>query len=107
MALGPGVPDPPSKSAVFQIQQSRHRIADGFVMLAQSALGGLHHEYSLVPAVPDRVFAEHRSLGGDAAVISSLQGGTLDMTMVSTGLLAGMVKEFVIFDLPFLFNEYR
>jgi hypothetical protein len=60
MALGPSVPDPPSESAVFQIQQPRHRIADGFVMLAKSVLGGLHHEYSLVPAVRDRVFAEHR-----------------------------------------------
>jgi putative transposase len=51
MALGPGVPDPPSKSAVFPTEQSRHRIAEGFVVLAKSVLGGLHHEYSLVPAV--------------------------------------------------------
>ena len=32
-------------------QQSRHRIAEGFVVLATSVLGGLHHEYSLAPAV--------------------------------------------------------
>ena len=51
MALGPGVPDPPPKTAVFPAPQSRHRIADGFVMLAKSMLGGLHHEYSLAPAV--------------------------------------------------------
>jgi putative transposase len=51
MALGPGVPDPPSKSAVLPTEQSRHRIAEGFVVLAKSVLGGLHHEYSLVPAV--------------------------------------------------------
>jgi transposase InsO family protein len=51
MALGPGVPDPPSKSAVFQTQQSRHRIVEGFVVLANAVLGGLHHEYLLVPAV--------------------------------------------------------
>jgi tripartite ATP-independent transporter DctP family solute receptor len=47
------------------------------------------------------------TLGGDAQVISSLQGGTVDMTMVSPGLLAGQIKEFVLFDLPFLFNEYK
>jgi TRAP-type transport system periplasmic protein len=45
-------------------------------------------------------------LGGDAQVISSLQGGTVEMTMVSPGLLVGLVKEFGILDLPFLFNSY-
>jgi putative transposase len=49
MALGPGVPDPPPKTAVFQTQRSRHRIREGFVVLAKAVLGGLHHEYSLVP----------------------------------------------------------
>jgi tripartite ATP-independent transporter DctP family solute receptor len=47
------------------------------------------------------------ALGGDAAVISSLQGGTVDVTVVSTGLLSGMTKEFVIFYLPLMFNDYR
>ena len=51
MSLGPGVPDPPSISAAFQTQQSRHRIGEGLVVLAKSVLGGLHHEYSLAPAV--------------------------------------------------------
>jgi len=46
-------------------------------------------------------------LGGDAQVISSLQGGTVEMTMVSPGLLVGLVKEFGILDLPFLFNGYK
>jgi len=49
MALGPGVPDPPPKVAVFQVQPSRHRVREGVVMLAKPVLGGLHHEYSLVP----------------------------------------------------------
>src|SRR5215207_7060336 len=46
-------------------------------------------------------------LSGDAQVISSLQGGTVEMTMVSPGLLVGLVKEFGILDLPFLFNGYK
>jgi TRAP-type transport system periplasmic protein len=46
-------------------------------------------------------------LGGDAQVISSLQGGTVEMTMVSPGLLVGLVKEFGILDLPFLFTGYK
>jgi len=51
MSLGPGVPDPPAKDVPFQTQPSRHRIREGFVVLAKSVLGGVHHEYSLAPAV--------------------------------------------------------
>src|SRR3712207_5562074 len=32
-------------------------------------------------------------LGGDAQVISSLQGGIIDATVVSTGLVSTMIKE--------------
>ena len=45
--------------------------------------------------------------GGDLQSISALQGGTVDMTMVSTGLLAGQAKEFAVFDLPFVFRDPR
>jgi putative transposase len=51
MVLGPGVPDPSSTSAAFHSQQSRYRVREGLVVLAKSVLGGLHHEYSLAPAV--------------------------------------------------------
>ena len=47
------------------------------------------------------------TLGGDAQVISSLRGGTVDMTMVSPGLLVGLIKEFGLLDLPFLFEDYK
>jgi len=47
------------------------------------------------------------ALGGDAQVISSLQGGVVEMTLVSPGLLTGLIKEFSVFDLPFIFNNYR
>ena len=50
MALGPGVPDPPPRTSGFHTRQTRHRVAEGLVVLAQSVLGGLHHEYSLAPA---------------------------------------------------------
>ena len=46
-------------------------------------------------------------LGGDAAIISSLQGGTVDLTMVVPGSLSVAIKEFSLFDLPFLFNNER
>ena len=48
-ALGPGVPDPPIATEVFPKTESRHRLSAGALVLAQSILGGLHHEYSLVP----------------------------------------------------------
>jgi tripartite ATP-independent transporter DctP family solute receptor len=47
------------------------------------------------------------TLGGDAQVISSLQGGTIDVTVVSTGLLQGMDKEFGLFYLPLVFQDVR
>jgi tripartite ATP-independent transporter DctP family solute receptor len=46
-------------------------------------------------------------LGGDAAIISSLQGGTVDATMVVPGSLSVMIKDFSLFDLPLLFNDEK
>jgi hypothetical protein len=50
-SLGPGVPDPPQELATIQKSESRHRLAAGTLVPAKSILGGLHHEYSLTPAV--------------------------------------------------------
>lgn len=47
------------------------------------------------------------TLGGDAQVISSLQGGTVDATFVSPGLLSTMVKDFGIFYMPMAFSDVR
>lgn len=46
-------------------------------------------------------------LGGDLQVISSLQGGTVEMTAISAGLLVGRDKAFGIFDFPFLFASAK
>ena len=43
-------------------------------------------------------------LGGDLQNVSALQGGTLDLMVLNAGLLVGLVKDFAILDLPFLFN---
>jgi TRAP-type transport system periplasmic protein len=50
-----------------------------------------------------RVFASGQ-LGGDIQNISALQGGTLDLMVLNAGLLSAQVKDFAVFDLPFLFN---
>ncbi len=47
------------------------------------------------------------TLGGDLQTVSALQGGVIDMTALSSGLLAGQAKEFVLFDLPFMFGSGR
>ena len=46
-------------------------------------------------------------LGPDLQNFSAMQGGTLEMTVVNASLLAGNVKQFAIFDLPFLFQHPR
>jgi transposase InsO family protein len=51
MALGPGVPDPPSAVAQPATQLPRHRIGECLVVRARPLLGGLHREYSLAPAM--------------------------------------------------------
>jgi tripartite ATP-independent transporter DctP family solute receptor len=46
-------------------------------------------------------------LGGDAPTVSALQGGTVEMTVLNSGILASQVKDFAIYDFPFLFANAR
>jgi len=46
-------------------------------------------------------------LGGDVQVLSAVQGGTIDMFSMNSGILQGQVKEFAIVDFPFLFNDAK
>ena len=50
MSLGPGVPDSPTITSAIPESSSRHRRGEPYAVRAASILGGLHHEYSLVPA---------------------------------------------------------
>ena len=46
------------------------------------------------------------SLGTDQAVVSAMKGGTVEMAVMNSGILASEAKELAIFDFPFLFaNE--
>ncbi len=47
------------------------------------------------------------ALGGDAQTVSAVQGGTIEMTVLNSGILAAQVKEFAIYDFPFLFATPR
>jgi len=42
-------------------------------------------------------------LGGDPQNLSAVRGGTIDFASMATGLLAGIDKQFMVFDFPFLF----
>jgi TRAP-type transport system periplasmic protein len=47
------------------------------------------------------------SLGSDSQMQSALQGGVQEMMVGSTATLVGSVKEFGVFDFPFLFNNEK
>jgi len=43
------------------------------------------------------------TLGSDQANVSAIQGGTLEMASMNSGIFASQVKDFAVFDFPFLF----
>ena len=43
------------------------------------------------------------TLGGDAPSVSALQGGTIEIVVLNSGILASQVKDFEVFDFPFMF----
>ena len=45
------------------------------------------------------------ALGGDLQTVSALQGGTVEVTVLNAGILGAQVKEFAVYDFPFLFNN--
>jgi len=47
------------------------------------------------------------TLGGDAANVSALQGGTIDFVQLNSGILASQVKPFEVYDFPFMFANAK
>ena len=47
------------------------------------------------------------ALGSDQANLSAMQGGTLEMASMNSGIFASLVKDFAIYDFPFLFANAR
>ncbi len=46
-------------------------------------------------------------LGGDAPLVSAMQGGTVEMASMNSGILASQVKDFEVFDFPFMFANSK
>lgn len=47
------------------------------------------------------------TLGKDVAVVSSMQGGTIDLCVMNSSLLAGVSREMGILDFPFVFQNEK
>ena len=47
------------------------------------------------------------TLGGDQQTVSALQGGTVEITVLNSGILASQVPDFAVFDFPFMFANPR
>ena len=46
------------------------------------------------------------ALGGDRDVVEGVQFGTIEMTVVSTSVVANFAPDFTVFDVPFLFRDF-
>ncbi|NDY94085.1 TRAP transporter substrate-binding protein [Ideonella livida] len=95
--LLPGVASAQEKTFKFALQNPKgHPLEMGatkFAELVAAKSGG---------RLKVNVFAGG-TLGGDAANVSALQGGTIDFVQLNSGILASQVKAFEVYDLPFLF----
>ena len=47
------------------------------------------------------------TLGGDAPNVSALQGGTIELVLLNSGILASQVKDFEVYDFPFMFASAK
>jgi tripartite ATP-independent transporter DctP family solute receptor len=83
----------------YSVQQAHPlgKGADKFVELVSSKSGG-KIKIKNYPAT---------QLGSEVQMISATQGGVQEMVGVSSAPLVGIVKEFALFDLPFLFANER
>ena len=93
-----------------QAQIREHKVKLSFVTAADTgALNGVDKFVELVKQksggkIEIKVFP-NGTLGGDVQMISSLQGGTIDMSVMGTNALVGVVKEFGLLDFPFLLDN--
>jgi tripartite ATP-independent transporter DctP family solute receptor len=93
----PGIASAQEKTIKFATQNPKgHPIVDGMERFAElvTAKSGGKLKINLFPG---------GVLGSDGQAISSVQGGTLEMHVGNAGIMAAQVKEFGVFDFPFMF----
>ena len=47
------------------------------------------------------------TLGGDAQTVSAAQGGTIEFVLLNSGILASQVRDFEVYDFPFMFANAK
>lgn len=99
-----------SQAAIAQIAEHSFK-ASTSVPLDHPAAQGLQRFSELVlkstnGKIKIRVFPSAQ-LGNDVQAQSALQGGSVDFVLGATTTLGGIVKDFAIFDFPFLFDNTR
>jgi tripartite ATP-independent transporter DctP family solute receptor len=47
------------------------------------------------------------ALGSDQATVSAIQGGTIEMASMNSGIFSSLAKEFAIYDFPFMFANFK
>ena len=98
----------PFQSANAEVREQSFRLASVQVAEHPFSMGGKRFAELIEKKSGGKMKAKlftGGTLGGDAQVISSLQGGTIDGTFVSTGLIAPMDKNFEIYYLPMAFKS--
>ena len=96
-----GIASAQEKTLKFATQNPKgHPIAAGMEKFAElvAAKSGGKLKINLFPG---------GVLGGDAPNVSALQGGTLEMAVMNSGILASQVKDFEAFDMPFMFANAK
>jgi tripartite ATP-independent transporter DctP family solute receptor len=97
-ATAQNIKDRSIKLALANTQESAHGVgAQRFAEIVTQKSGG-KLKVKLYPG---------GTLGGEVAVASSLQGGTIEMSMFGPGILSGMDPSFGVFDTPFLFDDFK
>lgn len=82
---------PQSSTSAFQV--GAQAFADEFAKLTNN-----RYKIAIFPS---------GSLGGEREMVESVQLGTLDLTVTSTGPVGNFVPETLITDIPFLFRDYN
>ena len=97
---------------------ARGAIAQEKIVLKMGTLGSTEYfYYKGAKRMADEVAAKsggridiqvfpNQQLGNERDMIEGMQLGTIDLAVINTPLLAGFDPRFLIFDMPFLFNDW-
>ena len=104
--------------AIAMASVPRHAFAQDKIVLKMGTLGSTEYfYYKGAKRMADEAAAKsggrieiqvfpNQQLGNERDMIEGMQLGTIDLAVINTPLLAGFDPRFLIFDMPFLFNDW-